>query len=158
MNIELKRKKEELEKKLRQLKKECSLIEKFVIKNKKYYRNKESILAIKQIISIFKDKIEQEVKLENELFEISLELEKTCNHEIIISDEYNYFCAICKTLIINVPDTTVLLIENPDSDYSILIDGIINKGLEENNLMDYAINQLEELQYSTGIKIKRLLK
>lgn len=33
MNIELKRKKEELEKKLRQLKKECSLIEKFVIKN-----------------------------------------------------------------------------------------------------------------------------
>ena len=158
MDINLKMKIEKLKMKIKQLKKEITLIDKFLIDKSKYYKNKESILAIKEIKKIFDNKIEQEEKLLEELSQLESQIERSCNHEIIISDKYNNFCAICKALIIDIPDTTILSIEVSNNDYTILINNIINKGLEENKLVDYAIDQLEELQYSSDIKIKRLRK
>lgn len=158
MDINLKRKKEELENNIKQLKREIRLIENFVINNSKYYKNKESINAIKEIKKIFDNKIKQEEKLLDELYQLQLQLENSCNHEIVINCGYNNFCATCKSLIINIPDTTVLLVQIPNEDYFKPINDIINKGLEENNLVDYAVDQLEELQYSNDIKVKRLRK
>ena len=156
MDINLKNEKEILIQKIKQLNQEICLIENFVIKNSDYYKSEKSLLAIKQIKTIWNNKIIQERELLEELDKLKLQIESSCNHEIIISDKYNTFCALCKSLIIDIPSTSKLLIETPNDRYFKLVNDIINQG--ENKIVDYTIEQLEELQYSNDIKIKRLRK
>ena len=156
MDINLKNEKEILIQKIKQLNQEICLIENFVIKNSDYYKSEKSLLAIKQIKTIWNNKIIQERELLEELDKLKLQIESSCNHEIIISDKYNTFCALCKSLIIDIPITSKLLIETPNDRYFKLVNDIIDQG--ENKIVDYTIEQLEELQYSNDIKIKRLRK
>lgn len=156
MDNNLNKEKEILIQKIKQLKQEIRLIENYVIKNCDYYKSEKSLLAIKQIKIIWNNKIAQEKELLEALDKLKLQIESSCNHEIIISDKYNTFCALCKGLIIDIPSTSKLLIETSNDRCFKLVNDIIDQG--EDKIVDYTIEQLEELQYSSDIKIKRLRK
>lgn len=147
-------------------------IDNFVNTKGKYYTNDESIEALNKIKEILTIKRE-EYKIKNDkIIKIKNRLQKSCNHEIIIGDDLNTYCTICKKLIIHVPESTMLEIKLPSRfDFETLIHSnnqhngkilqdrifeIIEEGMESENLLSCIEEPLEELQYITNIKIRRL--
>lgn len=145
-------------------------VEPLINSNYKYYTFEESINALNEIRSILVSKKEEKKIIKNKLLILKQTILKSCQHEIIVWDGYNTYCTICKKLIIDIPETTLLEIKTPSIGENSMIHSndehngknVIDRIHEiiyeciENEDLSYAFEALEEMQYNSNVKIWRL--
>lgn len=155
MDKNLKEKEEQIRKKIENQNYKIETISTFLSKYESYYSNEESIQALKRIKLFLSNQKQLLDNLNNELKQIDEQLKRNCKHEIIINGEY---CAFCKTKFHHndIPKTSLFIIKSTNIMDLIKIDQIIKNNTIESNYLTYLEDQLDELQYSTDIKVKRL--
>lgn len=149
--------------------------EDFIEKKGKYYASEESIKALSNIKTILTEKNRVFKMLCNNAREKQRKLRDSCQHEVLVNDKLNNtFCAICGKSIIDIPATSFLQITFPDTyclqtivlgkhsnwqtNFECRLQEIIEKGLENDNMLGYVEEELEELQFEEEISIRRLTK
>lgn len=170
MNKEELNERKELDNTLNDLYRYISTVNTFLRDKSKYYKTKESIEALKQIRSILANKEEEYENLKKRQHILKKSLVESCNHEIVFKDDLNTFCCLCRTLIIDIPDTTKVEIYLPGSWEDPLIHSndefngkylrtiLIELACEllDDKDIDDILEKLEELQYHANIKTRRL--
>lgn len=167
MNREIIKLREEiinLDEQIKNLSRFIRITEEFIEKKGKYYTSEESIKAINAIKTILIEKKEELDALDNNTEKKRRKFWNSCQHEILVKDDLNNFCAICGRLIIEIPNTSLLQVTVPNNCYpnqiniQNTIQKIIGKGIKSDNMLDYVEEELEELQFKEDISIRGLIK
>lgn len=159
MNKELYLKTKELEKEYYNNYAIVESLKKFLKENKNKFREKESLMALKEI-SIFLERKEVEnKKLYNELNKVKEKFVLSCKHEVVLQNCYgkSYTCAICQTYVENPQYfiiTALDLISNRSLVYK--LKEMVDKSLENDiNFQSFIEENMRELQYEENIKVYR---
>lgn len=170
MNKELLNERKDNDLKLNELQHFITAVEDFLKKSGQYYQKEESLEALKNIKEVLIAKQSEYDTLRKRQHIVKRSLVESCNHEIIFGDDLNTFCCLCKTLIINIPETTKLkiylsgswedpLIKSDDEFNGKYTRSIISELAEkyiDNEDLDEILEAFEELQYHVDIKTRRL--
>jgi len=159
MNKDLRNEKKKLKMELINLSNFISLSDDFLNKKGKYFINQESIEALKEMQKFLDIKRTEYKKTRDRFKNVKRKIQESCNHEIVVSDEFNKHCAICGKLIID--EKMLLEIKLSDNYYNgklvkDIIYEIVEEGIEKEDLLSYVEEEIDELQYSVNIKVRRL--
>ncbi len=161
---------------IEELKKNMYPIRYLITERGKYFKNDDSIRAL----NIIKEDLKKQEQVLNgkeiEREKISETLANNCNHPFVI----NKVCPLCGKWYYEIPKTTSIALEIPESDYTIItmfqtllftnfdytynndndclnrITEIIKLVIQEEDTLLYFKSAIEELQYDKDIKIRRL--
>ena len=179
---ELVNKMKKINKEIEELKKNIYPIRYLITERGKYFKNDDSIRALNIIKEDLKkqEQVLNEKEIERE--KISETLANNCNHPFVI----NKVCPLCGKRYYEIPKTTSIALEIPESDYTIItmfqnllftnidytnyckndyydkndclnrITEIIKLAIQEEDPLLYFKSAIEELQYDKDIKIRRL--
>ena len=145
-----------LEQQVKEMQSNINKIEIILATSASLYKNESSIKAIANIReSLITYKSEYQKK-NNLLIKIDNNLLNSCEHEILISERNRHICALCSNSVA-ITESTKLEINVSDYNWDLnkklkqIIDNYLNSN-DEQMLED----NLEELQYSDNIQVRRL--
>ena len=156
MNRDLLLRKRILEQQVQEMQSNINKIEIILATSASLYKNESSIKAIANIrkaLIIYKSEYQSKnnllIKLDNNLI-------NSCGHEIVISERNRHICALCSNNV-TITESTRLEVNISDYNWDLnkklkqIIDNYLNSN-DEQMLED----NLEELQYSDNIQVRRL--
>ena len=175
MNKELRKEIIELEYEAKKRINEIETVREFLRDSGKYYKKKESIEALEQIKGIIEKRNKEYKILKEKAKKMRRRFQEVCPHEVTIEEDLNCFCIFCRKLMFQERKNTILNIKLPinlgfvGSEAFIRSNGqhngkriqdriyeIVDEGLEQEDTISYIEDSLEDLQYTTDIKARRI--
>lgn len=175
MNKELRKEIMELEYEARKRINEIETVREFLRDSGKYYKKKESIEALEQIKGIIEKRNKEYKVLKEKAKKMRKRFQEACPHEVTIEDDLNCFCIFCRKLMFQERKNAILniklpinlgfvgseaLIRSNDQHNGKRIQDriyeIVDEGLEQEDTISYIEDSLEDLQYTTDIKVRRI--
>lgn len=175
MNKELRNEIKGLESEVREMRISITKAKDFLREKGKYYKKEESIKVLSQMESLINEQEEQYQTVQKKARKMRKKFQEICPHEITIEDDLNCYCVFCHELILHETPSTILKIKLPiglgfigrealihsddEHDEKRIEDRIyeiVEGGLEQEDPLTYIEESLEELQYSSDVKVRRL--
>ncbi len=135
-------------------------LRKFLNSYQNEFKKKESLEALKRIVTFLEPREKEYESAESEYSELEEKMQDMCSHEIIVKNGHGfYYCPICYenfyTSESNIRSTTSYVVElksRRDEDISKMVDEAL---ISEGDFIENIRNGLAEIQYESNVKIIR---